>query len=378
MHIGVVTSSLRARLGGAVCEPTATIASKNGYTVNEYADDQGHLINRTGPNGSGPPLAEANPSNFLYWYPSTPDNTNPAAGATAITQVGTEGAAGTLVGDFTELVGGAGQSGCGIESQLESWYRFLIQPDPYASLSSSNNAASWVGVDSTIIQQRHDFLRPDSLVAVVVLSDENDSEIDVRSYTQTGYNFMSHDVAAAARLRRHAPSSRRAPTTARTTPRARAACSMQTGRGVPERRRTQARTTGGTISTCAMCTPRRSTASTRSSPSRATSTASLRRTSPTATASTLRAQGATSARTTATTPCSPQACRRALTRPAVTSTRRCATSRQGSVRQATCSSRISAGCRTSCSRPRRAMGPAPQGLRRPTARRRTRWPLPTG
>ena len=41
---------------------------------------------------------------------------------------------GTLVGDFSELVGGAGESGCGIESQLESWYRFLIQPDPYATL----------------------------------------------------------------------------------------------------------------------------------------------------------------------------------------------------------------------------------------------------
>ena len=50
---------------------------------------------------------------------------------------------------------------------------------------------SVVGVDSTIIQQRHDFLRPDSTVAVIVLTDENDSEIDVRSYEQTGYQFMS-------------------------------------------------------------------------------------------------------------------------------------------------------------------------------------------
>jgi hypothetical protein len=47
-----------------------------------------------------------------------------------------------------------------------------------------------VGVDPTIIQERHDFLRPDSLVAVVVLSDENDSEIDVRSLGGLGYFFM--------------------------------------------------------------------------------------------------------------------------------------------------------------------------------------------
>jgi hypothetical protein len=48
----------------------------------------------------------------------------------------------------------------------------------------------WVGVDATVLQQRHDFLRPDSAVAIVVLSDENDSEIDVRSLGGQGYFFM--------------------------------------------------------------------------------------------------------------------------------------------------------------------------------------------
>jgi hypothetical protein len=40
--------------------------------------------------------------NFLYWFPLQ------------------------LETDFAELVGGVGVFGCGIESQLESWYRFLI------------------------------------------------------------------------------------------------------------------------------------------------------------------------------------------------------------------------------------------------------------
>ena len=74
-----------------------------------------------------------------------------------------------LSNDFQELVVGVGVYGCGIESQLESWYRFLIQPDPYESIDDDceQPRASWSGVDATILQQRHDFLRPDSLVAII-------------------------------------------------------------------------------------------------------------------------------------------------------------------------------------------------------------------
>ena len=100
-----------------------------------------------------------------------------------------------LSSDFEQLVVGVHQFGCGIESQLESWYRFLIQPDPYASLANAvvngKKVAQWVGVDTTILAQRADFLRPDSLVAVLVLTDENDSEVDVRSFGGTAWNFMS-------------------------------------------------------------------------------------------------------------------------------------------------------------------------------------------
>jgi hypothetical protein len=107
------------------------------------------------------------------------------------------GAVATMEMDFTDLVAGVGVFGCGVPSQMESWYRFLIQPDPYATLGldmtrtvSGQHPAQWVGVDSTIIQERHDFLRPDSLVAVVVLTAENDAEIDVRSLGGLGYFFM--------------------------------------------------------------------------------------------------------------------------------------------------------------------------------------------
>ena len=203
LHIGVVTSSLGPRLGVAamgtppiyVCDPSVMVTSAAGANVSAYNDDQGHLINRTSPYGSGPPLANAvlpEGGGFLYWYPTTNTGTPATPPAGNYTSAGAIGQSGTLVGDFAEVVGGVGESGCGIESQLESWYRFLVQPDPYLTLVNNNNVAEWSGVDTTILQQRHDFLRPDSVVVVLVLSDENDSEIDVRSFQGSGYSFMSN------------------------------------------------------------------------------------------------------------------------------------------------------------------------------------------
>ena len=35
---------------------------------------------------------------------------------------------------FASLVSGVRENGCGLEAQLESWYHFLVQPDPYSSV----------------------------------------------------------------------------------------------------------------------------------------------------------------------------------------------------------------------------------------------------
>ena len=187
MHIGVVTSSLGTR-GGDVCDPTAESKPDD--------DNKGELFNR-GVKAAGP-IAVMQPSNFLYWFPSVAANTGktPTGGATPITDV-TNGAT-TLEGDFADLITGVAQGGCGIESQLESWYRFLVQPDPYDSIDTSSDKAVWSGVDKTIIQQRHDFLRPDSLVAIITLTDENDSEIDGRSVSGTGWKFIRSDSSKFA------------------------------------------------------------------------------------------------------------------------------------------------------------------------------------
>jgi hypothetical protein len=213
MHIGVVTSSLGGRGTTSICQTSATPgATEPAYleftsgsyetfvadsannqfpglaSINKNNDDQAHLINRadppTDPNGAPSQL----PGSFLAWAPPGSDAGAPVNGVA-------ETVGSTLVSDFQSLVVGAQAYGCGIESQLESWYRFLVQPDPYQSITTTTNAdgllvASWSGVDNTILQQRADFLRPDSLVLIVVVTDENDSEIDVRTLGGTGVNWL--------------------------------------------------------------------------------------------------------------------------------------------------------------------------------------------
>jgi len=181
MHIAVVTSSLGPRLGDH-CDPA--IQGANGLSL--HNDDQGHLINRV--QDGDAPIPTMNPSHFLAWFSKVDSNNgkSPSPGAAPIDDVA------QLQRDFQDLVAGVGQRGCGVESQLESWYRFLIQPDPYESLATTPDGhATWVGVDATILKQRHDFLRPDSLVAVVVLTDENDSEIDVRANNGSAFKFLN-------------------------------------------------------------------------------------------------------------------------------------------------------------------------------------------
>ncbi|MEO6574061.1 MAG: hypothetical protein ABIP89_09490, partial [Polyangiaceae bacterium] len=112
LHIGIVSSSLGARLGNA-CNPTESPGN----------DDHGQLLDR--------PVAGGK---FLDWLPPVVANAGktPSPGSTAIADLP------TLQNDFKDLVAGVNQSGCGIESQLESWYRFLVQPDPYDHLENAD------------------------------------------------------------------------------------------------------------------------------------------------------------------------------------------------------------------------------------------------
>jgi hypothetical protein len=186
MHIGVVTSSLGGR-GGDQCSDTATNPANP--SLNAHNDDKGELINRGGVSGN--PTVEMNAtdlnsSNFLSWFPNVPTNSgHPTPLSPAISVQG------TLVSDFTTIVEGVHEHGCGFEAQNEAWYRFLVQPDPFDTIVKPNNGthAQFQGIDATILQQRHDFLRPDSLLAIIVVTDENEEAADPLSIGGQGWAF---------------------------------------------------------------------------------------------------------------------------------------------------------------------------------------------
>jgi hypothetical protein len=180
MHIGIVTSSLGGR-GGDQCPANAT--NQANPALNAHNDDRGELVNRAGFNETAVPDA-AKPDNFLAWFPSVPANLpEPKPPVPPIQSPATLGS------DFQQMIAGVHEHGCGFEAQNEAWYRFLVQPDPFDSITVQKNHASLSGVDATILKQRADFLRPDSLVAVIVVTDENEEVADPLAIGAQGWAF---------------------------------------------------------------------------------------------------------------------------------------------------------------------------------------------
>jgi hypothetical protein len=153
VHLGVISSSLGGH--GADACAALNVPSEN---------DEAHLITRADAVAGGT-VPSYDGLGFLAWDPN--GNKNPA-GENDIVQLTT---------NLAQLVAGAGEVGCGYESTQEAWYRFLVDPAPHDSISVVNNVAQLHGLDTTLLQQRADFLRPDSLLVVVVLSDENDCSV---------------------------------------------------------------------------------------------------------------------------------------------------------------------------------------------------------
>jgi len=181
LHVGVITSALGGGGSPDVCQANAKLLEIPSLAkLDRHNDDRGHLIARKRPDPLNPPsgsaedpVADASPNGFLAWLPPTPENAGKTTpGVPALSDRN------KLVGDFADLVKGAQEHGCGLEAQMESWYRFLVQPDPWQSIGRSGDVATLDGVDAELLKQRHDFLRPDSLLAIVVVTDEEDSWSD--------------------------------------------------------------------------------------------------------------------------------------------------------------------------------------------------------
>ena len=69
-----------------------------------------------------------------------------------------------------------GSRGCALEAPLESLYRFLVEPAP-AVAGGVCDGSSPCELDRELLAQRAAFLRPDSLLAILMLTDENDCSL---------------------------------------------------------------------------------------------------------------------------------------------------------------------------------------------------------
>jgi hypothetical protein len=158
INVGVISSSL----GGF--GSTSGVCSNSAES--DQKEDMGHLLGSL-PRGQAAVQGNAalDATGFLGWRG--------------------EGDAAAFSSALQSLVQSAGDAGCGYEATLESFYRFLVDPEPYLSLAQVSCAAGGTdincrapeGIDQTVLDQRAAFLRPDSLVAVMVLSDENDCSV---------------------------------------------------------------------------------------------------------------------------------------------------------------------------------------------------------
>ncbi len=182
IHIGIVTSSLGGHGGSACPVPAPNAACSN--EVNPSNNDAGHLTSRKTECG-GEVFPTYQNKGFLAWDPEQKLMPVGEANIGSIT-IDANGNVTTgqpgIVPSLKDLVVGAGQLGCGYEASLEAWYRFLIDPEPYETITVQNSKAIPAGIDSLLLQQRADFLRSSSLLAIVMLTDENDCSVKESSY----------------------------------------------------------------------------------------------------------------------------------------------------------------------------------------------------
>jgi hypothetical protein len=173
VHVGVITSSLGAH--GAT--------GNRDICVRVEDDDHAHLLGQLrGLSGTW------RDEGFLAWDPrheQQPPGDSDAA---------------VFAAKLRQQVQSAGEQGCGYEATLESWYRFLIEPEPPLRIVVAGAHARPEGIDQEVLQQRAAFLRPDSLVAIIMLTDENDCSLreDGQSWLVPGEAAMFRSTSACA------------------------------------------------------------------------------------------------------------------------------------------------------------------------------------
>jgi hypothetical protein len=169
VHVGIISTSIGGH-GSDACSTAGTGKQSN--------NDKAHLLARKDPTMADE-VQTYQGLKFLAWDPDQQleppgeadilgddETTTPDANHTA------------LVPTLRDMVLGVGQLGCGYEAQLESWYRFLVDPSPPDEVTlDSEGRVLLKGTDQVLLDQRRAFLRPDSLLAIILLTDENDCSI---------------------------------------------------------------------------------------------------------------------------------------------------------------------------------------------------------
>ncbi len=166
VHVGVISSSLGS-YGTSVCAPSRT---------NARNDDRAHLLPRAGEAA----CAGARPGEPISWV------RDPTRDPTA-QHHGQEGVK-ALAEATSCAIASAKDDGCVHPAPWEAAYRFLVDPAPYLKAEASctfgddgdtcgTNRIEVTGLDEEILKQRAAFLRPDSALAVVIVSHENDASL---------------------------------------------------------------------------------------------------------------------------------------------------------------------------------------------------------
>jgi hypothetical protein len=157
LHVGVITSSLGSH--GAKGAKDVCVSTED--------DDHAHLLGTARPG-----VTSYEDQGYLKW---DADGTSSPPGENDVQ---------AFADSLGQMIESAGEQGCGYEAQLESVYRFLVDPEPPLQVVVPDNSSLAVkqGLDASLLEQRANFLRPDSSVVVVVLTDENDCSIVDEGY----------------------------------------------------------------------------------------------------------------------------------------------------------------------------------------------------
>jgi hypothetical protein len=178
LHLAVITSSLGDHGQGSFCTPGAatSFTDSSGIPLRQPDDvnDKAHLIATTS-RGASALAADAT----IVQSPGVRIDTLGFLAWSSAVQVPTVTDLSSAKSALRDMVAAVGEHGCGLESQLESWFRFLVDPVPPTMpiTKDAHQMGQRLGSDDALLAQRAAFLRPNSTLAIVMLTDENDCSV---------------------------------------------------------------------------------------------------------------------------------------------------------------------------------------------------------